>query len=51
LTAKVVGNLHVFGFVQVPVYRLIEDGWKEKKPSWTSERLEQIVTPLLVSES
>ena len=28
--------------------RLIEDGWKEKTPSWTPERLEQIVTPLLV---
>ena len=29
--------------------RLIEDGWKEKKPSWTPERLEQVVTPLLAS--
>ena len=29
--------------------RLIEDGWKEKVPSWTAERLEQIVTPLLGS--
>jgi cytochrome c biogenesis protein CcmG/thiol:disulfide interchange protein DsbE len=27
--------------------RLVVDGWKEKVPSWTSERLEQIVTPLL----
>ncbi|MEA3181629.1 MAG: hypothetical protein QOI59_5152 [Gammaproteobacteria bacterium] len=27
--------------------RLVEDGWKEKTPSWTAERLEQIVTPLL----
>jgi cytochrome c biogenesis protein CcmG/thiol:disulfide interchange protein DsbE len=27
--------------------RLVEDGWKEKKPSWTPERLEQVVTPLL----
>jgi cytochrome c biogenesis protein CcmG/thiol:disulfide interchange protein DsbE len=27
--------------------RLTEDGWKEKVPSWTPERLEQIVTPLL----
>lgn len=31
--------------------RLIEDGWKEKRPSWTPERLEQVVTPLLASES
>ncbi|HUK03135.1 MAG TPA: TlpA disulfide reductase family protein [Steroidobacteraceae bacterium] len=28
--------------------RLIEDGWKEKQPGWTPQRLEQIVTPLLV---
>jgi cytochrome c biogenesis protein CcmG, thiol:disulfide interchange protein DsbE len=27
--------------------RLIENGWKEKTPSWTAERLEQLVTPLL----
>lgn len=27
--------------------RLVVDGWKEKKPVWTAERLEQIVTPLL----
>jgi peroxiredoxin len=27
--------------------RLVVDGWKEKKPSWTRERLEQVVTPLL----
>ena len=27
--------------------RLAEDGWKEKEPSWTPERLEQLVTPLL----
>ena len=26
---------------------LVEDGWKLKKPSWTSERLEEVVTPLL----
>lgn len=26
---------------------LIEDGWKEKQPSWTRERLEGFVTPLL----
>jgi peroxiredoxin len=27
--------------------RLALDGWKEKNPSWTRERLEQVVTPLL----
>ena len=27
--------------------RLVEDGWKEKEPSWTGERLDEIVTPLL----
>jgi thiol-disulfide isomerase/thioredoxin len=27
--------------------RLVQDGWKEKVPSWTPERLEQVVTPLL----
>jgi thiol-disulfide isomerase/thioredoxin len=26
---------------------LVVDGWKEKQPTWTAERLEQIVTPLL----
>lgn len=26
---------------------LVNDGWKEKHPSWTAERLEQLVTPLL----
>ena len=26
---------------------LVEDGWKEKQPSWTQERLERVVTPLL----
>ena len=26
---------------------LVEDGWKEKQPSWTATRLEQVVTPLL----
>jgi cytochrome c biogenesis protein CcmG, thiol:disulfide interchange protein DsbE len=29
--------------------RLVIDGWKEKKPSWTAERLEQVVTPLLAA--
>jgi cytochrome c biogenesis protein CcmG, thiol:disulfide interchange protein DsbE len=27
--------------------RLVNDGWKEKKPAWTPERLEEIVSPLL----
>jgi cytochrome c biogenesis protein CcmG, thiol:disulfide interchange protein DsbE len=27
--------------------RLAEDGWKEKAPSWTPERLGRLVTPLL----
>ena len=27
--------------------RLVDDGWKAKKPTWTSERLGAIVTPLL----
>ena len=26
---------------------LVDDGWKDKAPVWTSERLEQVVTPLL----
>ena len=30
--------------------RLVVDGWKEKKPSWTAERLEQVVTPLLAPD-
>ena len=29
--------------------RLAEDGWKEKQPAWTRERLEQVVTPLLTA--
>jgi hypothetical protein len=29
--------------------RLVVDGWKEKSPSWTAERLEQVVTPLLAT--
>jgi cytochrome c biogenesis protein CcmG/thiol:disulfide interchange protein DsbE len=28
---------------------LVDDGWKARVPTWTSERLEQIVTPLLSS--
>jgi hypothetical protein len=27
---------------------LVEDGWKVKTPSWTAQRLEQVVTPLLM---
>ena len=31
--------------------RLAEDGWKEKHPAWTQERLDQVVTPLLTAGS
>jgi cytochrome c biogenesis protein CcmG, thiol:disulfide interchange protein DsbE len=27
--------------------QLIDDGWKDKDSTWTAERLERIVTPLL----
>jgi cytochrome c biogenesis protein CcmG, thiol:disulfide interchange protein DsbE len=27
--------------------RLVDDGWKDKEATWTAERLENIVTPLL----
>jgi cytochrome c biogenesis protein CcmG/thiol:disulfide interchange protein DsbE len=27
---------------------LVDNGWKDKRPSWTPERLEQVVTPLLL---
>ena len=30
--------------------RLIDNGWKDKNPSWTAERLEQVVTPLLTAQ-
>ena len=30
---------------------LVEDGWQEKKPSWTAERLAEVVTPLLEPRS
>ncbi|MDB6014552.1 MAG: macromolecule metabolism [Gammaproteobacteria bacterium] len=30
---------------------LVEDGWQERKPSWTAERLEEVVTPLLEPRS
>jgi cytochrome c biogenesis protein CcmG, thiol:disulfide interchange protein DsbE len=26
---------------------LVEDGWKDRQPEWTAERLERVVTPLL----
>ncbi|HEY5019514.1 MAG TPA: TlpA disulfide reductase family protein [Steroidobacteraceae bacterium] len=26
---------------------LVDDGWQEKQPTWTAERLDRIVTPLL----
>ena len=27
--------------------RLVDDGWKDRQPTWTEERLSRIVTPLL----
>jgi len=27
--------------------KLVDDGWKDKQPTWTAERLDRIVTPLL----
>lgn len=27
--------------------RLLDNGWKDKQPAWTPERLQQVVTPLL----
>ncbi|MEO6925538.1 MAG: TlpA family protein disulfide reductase, partial [Rhodanobacter sp.] len=27
--------------------RLVDNGWKDKNPVWTSERLQRVVTPLL----
>lgn len=27
--------------------RLVDNGWKDKQPEWTAERLDQVVTPLL----
>jgi len=29
--------------------RLADDGWKDRHPEWTAERLQRIVTPLLTS--
>jgi peroxiredoxin len=31
--------------------RLVDDGWKDKQPTWTQERLERIVAPLLRAAS
>jgi len=30
---------------------LVVDGWKEKQPVWTAERLEEVVTPLLAAKN
>jgi cytochrome c biogenesis protein CcmG, thiol:disulfide interchange protein DsbE len=30
---------------------LIDDGWKDKRPVWTTERLERIVMPLLLTSN
>lgn len=27
--------------------KLVDDGWKDKQPTWTAQRLDRIVTPLL----
>lgn len=27
--------------------RLVDNGWKDKQPAWTQERLDEVVTPLL----
>ncbi|HEX8777724.1 MAG TPA: TlpA family protein disulfide reductase, partial [Rhodanobacter sp.] len=27
--------------------KLVDDGWKDKNPVWTRERLDKVVTPLL----
>src|SRR6185312_17409428 len=29
--------------------RLVDDGWHDKKPVWTAERLASVVTPLLAT--
>lgn len=51
------GDVHVPGYGRIwhlPVSfvidrkgYLVDDGWKDKRPVWTSERLQKIVTPLL----
>jgi len=30
-----------------PEGQLIDNGWKDKDSTWTAERLERVVTPLL----
>jgi hypothetical protein len=30
--------------------RVSDNGWESKRPAWTSQRLEQVVTPLLGPE-
>jgi hypothetical protein len=27
--------------------RLVDDGWEDKDPAWTADRLDKVVTPLL----
>jgi peroxiredoxin len=51
------GDPHVAGYGRIwhlPVSfvidrhgRLVDNGWKDRQPAWTSKRLQQIVTPLL----
>ena len=51
------GDAHVPGYGRIwhlPVSfiidregRLVDNGWKDESPAWTSERLEKLVTPLL----
>ncbi|MEO8780040.1 MAG: TlpA disulfide reductase family protein [Rhodanobacter sp.] len=51
------GDPHVHGYGRIwhlPVSftidrdgRLVDNGWKDKQPVWTTDRLEKIVTPLL----
>lgn len=31
--------------------KLVDNGWKDKQPTWTQERLERVVTPLLTATS
>jgi cytochrome c biogenesis protein CcmG, thiol:disulfide interchange protein DsbE len=31
--------------------RLVDDGWKDKNPTWTADKLERIVTPLLMKSA
>ena len=53
------GDPHVAGYGRIwhlPVSftidrdgKLIDNGWKDKQPAWTQQRLDQLVTPLLSS--